>query len=164
MKKIALALKAAKLPIFQMFLLVRKEWADVTPLKNGDCRVSFWDDSSFILLKDGSTVFEYVVDHVKYNHLAPLFFRASNAHDAKKQYLSSENSWMKHDDVRVGCLSYQVWRSKMSKQNLEDAIVLARKKLNDARDADMNMSVIKARTQSLEEAKRELKDFFEKNK
>lgn len=52
----------------------------------------------------------------------------------------------------------------MSKQNLEDAIFLARKKLNDARDADMNMSVIKARTQSLEDAKRELKVFFEKNK
>lgn len=105
MSKFSLAIKAAKLPIFQMFLMVRKEWANVTPLKNGDCRVSFWDDSSFVLLKDGSTVFEYVVDHVKYNHLAPLFFRASNAHDAKKQYLSGENSWMKHDDVRVVCLS-----------------------------------------------------------
>ena len=105
MSKVSLAIKAAKLPIFQMFLMVRKEWANVTPLKNGDCRVSFWDDSSFVLLKDGSTVFEYVVDHVKYNHLAPLFFRASNANDAKKQYLSSGNSWMKHDDVRVVCLS-----------------------------------------------------------
>ena len=75
MSKVSLALKASKLPIFQMFRMVRKEWANVTPLKNGDCRVSFWDDSSFVLLKDGSTVFEYVVDHVKYNHLAPLFFK-----------------------------------------------------------------------------------------
>ena len=103
MSKVSLALKASQMPIFQMFLFARKEWANVTQLKNG-CRVSFWDDSSFILLKDGSTVFEYVVDHVKYNHLAPLFFRANNANDAKKQYLS-ENSWMKHDDVRVVCLS-----------------------------------------------------------
>ena len=106
MQKIALALQASKLPIFQMFLLVRKEWADVTPLKSGDCRVKFWDDSSFILRKDGLIDFEYVIEHIKYNHLTPLFLRASNAHDAKKQYLSSENSWMKHDDVRVVCLSY----------------------------------------------------------
>ena len=105
MSKVSLAIKAAKLPIFQMFLMVRKEWANVTPLKNGDCRVSFWDDSSFILRKDGSVEFEYVVDHIKYSHITPLFFVAKTAKDAKKQYLSSENSWMKHDDVRVVCLS-----------------------------------------------------------
>lgn len=106
MNKVSLALKASKLPIFQMFRMVRKEWANVTPLKNGDCRVSFWDDSSFILLKDGSIVFEYVVNHIKYNHLTPLFFRASNDYDAKKQYLSGKNSWMKFDDVHVSCLSF----------------------------------------------------------
>jgi hypothetical protein len=74
MNKVSLAMEASKLPIFKMFLLARKEWANVTPLKNGDCRVSFWDDSSFVLLKDGSIVFEYVVNHIKYNHLTPLFF------------------------------------------------------------------------------------------
>lgn len=105
MSKVSLAIKAAKLPIFQMFLMVRKEWANVTPLKSGDCRVSFWDDSSFVLLKDGSTVFEYVVDNVKYNHLAPLFFRASNEKGAVNQYLAV-NSWMREHDLRVGCLSY----------------------------------------------------------
>jgi hypothetical protein len=105
MKKVALALKAAKLPIFQVFLLARKEWADVTPLKSGDCRVSFWDHSSFVLHKDGSIAFEYVVEHIKYNHLTPSFLRGLNEDDAKKQYLSS-NSWMKSSDLRVGCLSY----------------------------------------------------------
>jgi len=105
MSKVSLAIKAAKLPIFQMFLMVRKEWANVTPLKSGDCRVKFWDDSSFILRKDGSVEFEYVIEHIKYNHLTPLFLRGLNEDDAKKQYLSS-NSWMKSSDLRVGCLSY----------------------------------------------------------
>lgn len=107
MQKIALALKASKLPIFQMFLLVRKEWADVTPLKSGDCRVKFWDDSSFILRKDGSIEFEYVIDHIKYNHIAPLFFVAKTAGDAVKKYLNQESfSWMKENDLRVSLLSY----------------------------------------------------------
>ena len=107
MKKIALALKAAKLPIFQMFLLVRKEWADVTPLKSGDCRVKFWDDSSFILRKDGLIEFEYVIEHIKYNHLTPLFFVEKTKEDAVKKYLDREGfRWMRESDLRVAALSY----------------------------------------------------------
>lgn len=107
MQKIALALQASKLPIFQMFLLVRKEWADVTPLKSGDCRVKFWDDSSFILRKDGSIEFEYVIEHIKYNHITPLFFVAKTARDAVKKHLNQEEfSWMKENDLRVSLLSY----------------------------------------------------------
>ncbi len=107
MSKVSLAIKAAKLPIFQMFLMVRKEWANVTPLKNGDCRVKFWDDSSFILRKDGGIDFEYVIEHIKYVHRTPLCFVEKTKADAVKKYLDRDGfRWMRESDLRVVSLSY----------------------------------------------------------
>ena len=72
-----------------MFLMVRKRWANVTPLKAVIVvQVLGW--FVVVLLKDGSLFWVYVVDHVKYNHLTPCFSSIKRPR-CQKANLSSEN-------------------------------------------------------------------------